>query len=89
MDLFGNKDQIPPGGNKNKSGSLKVNPCIAVYGKDAAGNKCKNCTHLFHKQYGKKYFKCDLRKNNNSASTDHKANWEACGKFQKREVKNG
>lgn len=83
MDLFGNNDPVKPGAIKNKDGSLKVNPCIAVFGADTAGNRCKHCRHLIVKHYGKKYFKCDLRKNNNSPSTDHRANFPACSKFEK------
>lgn len=86
MDLFNNQSPGVP--KKNKDGSFKTNPCIPVFGADKDGNRCKNCTHLIVKHYSKKYFKCSLRNNNSSPSTDHRANYEACGKFERKEVNN-
>lgn len=90
LDLFGNEVNISGKINlkKNKDGSFKENPCIPVYGSGPDGQKCKNCIHFVIKKYSGKYFKCDLRKNNNSPSTDHRANWPSCGKFERRENEN-
>lgn len=62
-----------------------VNPCIGLYGRDALSRTCKSCKHLFAKQYSKRYWKCDLRKNTNGPGTDHRINWPACGKYERKE----
>ena len=61
----------------------KPNPLIKYYGKGPEGTKCKECKHLYRKQYAGTYIKCDLRENTNGHGTDHKANWPTCGKFEK------
>ncbi len=56
------------------------NPCVAAYGRDPMGRSCKFCANL--KRYGR-YMKCALRHNTASAATDHRANWPACGKYER------
>lgn len=79
-DLFGN--EIPLS-TKLKSGTYRFNPLIAVYGK-TEGKKCKDCSHLYSKEFANKYYKCDLRKDTNGPGTDHRINWNACGKYEKK-----
>ena len=57
------------------------NPCVAALGLGPEGATCKTCVHLFRKTFGKTYLKCDLRPNTNGAGTDHRAGWDACGKY--------
>ena len=87
-DLFGNVTEIDtsnktmPG--RNKSGGYIDNPMIQFYAK-TDGEKCKDCVFLVRKLYAKVYYKCELRGNVETRSTksDHRANWDACGKFKK------
>lgn len=60
-----------------------VNPCVELYGAGPEGERCKHCTHLYVKQYSSNYYKCDLRRNSNGPATDHRANWPACGRFDR------
>jgi hypothetical protein len=68
---------------RNADGSWKINPMIKLYG-ITEGKKCKNCVHLYYRQFAKKYFKCELREGRCAASpaADHRVNWPACGKFE-------
>lgn len=80
-DLFGNKlpDQMDP----EKAPATKVNPMCYAFG-ELPGFKCKDCTHLFFKQFARRYYKCELRKNTDGAATDHQVNWPACKKFMRK-----
>jgi hypothetical protein len=60
----------------------KLNPLIRSFGEGPKGQRCKNCKHLYGKQYSKIYYKCELRGDTNGTKTDHKINWPACGKFE-------
>lgn len=80
-NLFGEQEPAKIKNLKSKSGSLTINPCIAVYGKGPEGTRCKSCSHLFAKNFGKKYYKCDLRKCSGGPYTDHRVNFPTCGKF--------
>lgn len=87
-DLFGNDSVInlSKGELKTASGSRKVNPCIAAYGLDPEGRKCKGCKNLVRIQGGAKYYyKCLLRKISHSAASDHNSRFPACGKFESDE----
>ena len=59
----------------------KLNPMVKIYGPGPSNYRCKDCTHLYAKQFANRYFKCDLRRNTNGPATDHRANWPTCGKF--------
>ena len=61
--------------------NISPNPCVNVYGRGPEGCICKNCSHLYVKQYSGKYFKCDLRKNTNGPGSDHRVRWPACAKY--------
>ena len=47
--------------------------------------KCKTCLHLIYHQPGQnKYLKCALTRITSGPGTDWRANWDACGKWEKR-----
>ena len=87
IDLFGNEVEIKEKNGvvpaRTKTGSFKSNPLMLVYGK-LEGNKCKHCTHLLRKKLSSTYYKCKLRNDWKSSSpkSDHRVNWDACGKFE-------
>jgi len=65
-----------------------VNPCIALYGLGPDGQTCKGCLHLrYHIQSNHKarFWKCDCRTLTHGRKTDHRVNWPACEKYEKRE----
>jgi len=64
---------------------LDKNPMVRTYGYGPKDKLCKHCKHLFYREYANRYYKCALRKNTNSPSTDHRVNWNACAKFEKGE----
>lgn len=59
------------------------NPMVQVYGYGPK-KTCKECVHLFTKQYAGRYHKCALRINTNGAGTDHRVRWNACSKFENK-----
>ena len=59
----------------------KVNPCIALYGVTES-KKCKTCNHLVKVSMNKTWYKCELRRMSSCAASDHRVNWDACGKFE-------
>jgi hypothetical protein len=61
-----------------------LNPCVRLYGLGPEGERCKNCTHLFARHMGNTYWKCDLRKCTRGPGSDHRVNWPACGKFERK-----
>lgn len=76
---------IEANATKNKSGSLKRNPLLAVYGPGPDGAQCGTCSHFF--QLGGvagTYYKCDLRKVTSGPSSDHRVRWDACAKYEQR-----
>jgi hypothetical protein len=58
------------------------NPCMNLYGKGPVGRQCKECSHMYQKQYDKVYWKCDLRKDTNGPGSDHRRRWPACARFE-------
>lgn len=64
-----------------------VNPCIALYGSGPEGQPCKDCIHLryaINRNPNARYWKCDLRKLTHGTVTDHRVNWQSCGKYERR-----
>lgn len=82
-DLFG-IESVPPkkhyNGENQKAQSLHAQ-LIKLHGE--VDNKCKNCDHLYVKEYAGRYFKCSIAdpKLASGPSGDWRANWKACGKF--------
>ena len=60
------------------------NPCIAAYGPDPMGRTCKFCVHLYHRGNTRNYYKCEFRKETHGPGSDHRVNWPACGKYERR-----
>ena len=59
------------------------NPMIRAYGRHPDKDlRCRDCDHLFFKQFAKKYFKCSHRGNTGGPATDHRKHWPACTKFE-------
>lgn len=55
------------------------------FGTGPDGQTCKGCVHLV--QYtpgGKSFLKCDLAGVSRSESTDWRAKWQSCGRFELR-----
>lgn len=65
----------------------KVNPMVLKYGAGPADRNCAFCVSFFVGGTGARgHFKCRWRGNTSGAGTDHRANWEACSKYE--QVKN-
>lgn len=61
------------------------NPCTRLYGAGPATKQCGECKHFLRLSYhNKTYRKCDLRKITHGPGSDHKAMWQACGKFEQQ-----
>ncbi len=58
----------------------QLNPML-VFGIGEPGTRCKDCRFLKKYQQAGTWFKCQLRPSGGKA-TDHRANWQACAKFQ-------
>jgi hypothetical protein len=81
--VFGvDRDPANVQGARSKSGTLKFNPLRVAYGPGPEGTRCGTCIHLTAKAYARTYLKCALRTNTNSPSTDHRARWESCAKYE-------
>ena len=71
---------------KRLSTAIRPNPMIAAYGPcKIDGQRCKDCKHLYYRQFARKYFKCDLRGDTRGPGTDHRKHWLACAKFERDE----
>ena len=64
--------------------AVNPNPMVRLFGLGPEGRRCKECAHLFGERFARVYWKCELRKNTGGAGTDHRLNWDACGKFVER-----
>ena len=78
-DLFGSDIQQQERPKVNKTAIQMHKDLITINGTHPG--KCKDCVHFKIRNFGKKYFKCELASVSGSEKTDWRANWEACGKF--------
>ena len=82
-DLFGGSSPI---NNKRQKGvrlaETQHKQLLSIHG-SCNGEKCKNCVYLIAYSHSKTYLKCSKAKMSNSEATDWRANWQACGLFQK------
>lgn len=77
------EEVVTKGGARSKSGTLKSNPLVPVFGPGPEGATCKTCVHLYRQHGGARYFlKCELRRVSHSAATDHRSGWQACGRYE-------
>lgn len=61
---------------------LPRNPMAQKWGRKT-GKKCKDCVFLLLRKPGSRnVYKCEIRGVSNSAVTDHRLNWDACGRYQ-------
>jgi hypothetical protein len=74
--------------DRTKSGTLRHNPLLAVYGPGPEGMTCgkgKGCAHLYLQGgVSGHYLKCSLRLNTSGPGTDHRSRWPACGRYVAR-----
>jgi hypothetical protein len=72
---------------KKFSKEHQPNPCVRLYGPDAAGRQCKDCRLLLRKilRSGRTFFKCGLVGDTNGPGTDFRAGWDACARFVPRQ----
>lgn len=83
-DLFG-IEVVPVSTRKaeNQTAKVKHQQLINLYGQ--VNDSCKNCKNFYVKQYSGRYFKCKMADPELSSGPagDWRANWKACGKFEK------
>jgi hypothetical protein len=87
-DLFGNPTppNLPPQKRKENQSAINAHfKLLQIHGK-IEGEKCKTCENLIRRKAGAVYYKCRLFSTSNSASSDWRANWEACGKYKLDEL---
>lgn len=82
-DLFGN-DIIPDRDTKHGEplAEHQHKQLIGIYGAKG-GQKCKDCVFFIRKEWAGTFFKCGKAHRSNSTATDWRANWQACGAFEK------
>jgi hypothetical protein len=86
-DLFG----VPVFGEsiskykKPNSMAIKAHMQLILINGKSSGNKCKNCINFSTKRFGKTYFKCLKFRDSSCESSDWRANWDACGLFEKKQ----
>ena len=83
--LFGYEVPEDDAGRNTFTRAAIGNPMVKAYGRYWEDNvRCKDCKHLFYKQYANRYYKCELRGDTGGAGTDHRKYWPACMKFEKK-----
>lgn len=64
---------------------IVLNPMIRIFGTGPQGTKCKMCRSLVIIQPGQnKYYKCEKRGITHGPATDHRVNWQSCGKYAEK-----
>lgn len=59
------------------------NPLLRIYGPGPVGATCRTCVHLYALPGVQgHYLKCDLRRLTHGPSSDHRAKWQACAKYE-------
>lgn len=78
---------IESNATRTKSGSLKRNPLLTVYGPGPDGARCGTCSHCFRVGVvAGRYYKCDLRRLTSGPGSDHRVRWPACAQYQREPV---
>lgn len=78
-DLFGLEIPKPPPKITYFSRLKRINPMVIKHGIDKEDRRCKDCVHIRGFKQAASWHRCMLR---NGGKGDHKANWEACSKFE-------
>lgn len=81
-DLFGEEIPLPP--PKKRLAEQEHEALIKNFGA-VPNERCKNCKFLYVRKFSGTYFKCNQATNTQAPSTDWRANWQACGKFEKED----
>jgi hypothetical protein len=77
MQLFDFNDQA------QEMKALGGNPMVSLCGVGPAGSRCKDCAFLVKRKCRDRvYRKCIKRGITQGRETDHKAKFDACGKYQ-------
>ena len=78
------QDEFQTIGGETVGPYKKTNPLLRTFGPGPEGARCKTCTSFVLKGgCARTYFKCKLFGNSNGPATDWRANWPACGKYEK------
>jgi hypothetical protein len=85
-DIFGNiVTDLHAAAKKKKPANLQAmtahNKLVQING-SIEGKKCKQCRFLVQHLYGNTVYKCAKSNYSNSAATDWRTGWQACGLFQ-------
>ena len=62
-------------------GDKPAHKMIARHGVGPEGKTCQTCSHLYGKQYAKRYYKCELM-GHSGMYTDWRVNRQACGQYR-------
>lgn len=92
MDLFGkpemlNMARVPEGrsSRQRRLERIRLSSMHRLHGPGPDGITCKGCVHLV---YGggnvRRFLKCELYRISRCESTDWRAKWPACGKYEAR-----
>lgn len=65
----------------NKSAVIAHDTLIKMYGK-TEGKQCKDCSNCIKTGNSTTYYKCVLFSTSSCLSSDWRAKWDACGKFE-------
>lgn len=61
---------------------IDPNPCRALFGAGPEGKHCDTCAHIYRSGSGQnRYLKCEFRTETRGPGSDHRARWNACGKY--------
>ena len=63
----------------------RPNPMVVVHGRGPEDETCGTCRHLVAHGYRRTYYKCLLRGDTRSATTDLRLRWPACAKWEGRD----
>ena len=64
-------------------GMKKIDRMHNLYGYDAEGRKCSQCSQFIRHQYSRTYRKCLVYGVSRSEATDWVGKWDACGHINK------
>lgn len=68
---------------KNPDIVRKIDLMHRLFGK-CEREKCADCSHLYRRDYGGTYYKCEIYGNSHAATTDWRLKYDACGLFNKK-----
>lgn len=84
-DLFGVETENDAPKGKGRLAERDYKALLRING-NSPGNKCKDCVFFYRREFAGTYFKCEKAHQSKSTATDWRANWPACGLFQKEKL---